>query len=490
MSDDQPTPTPPPVFFVARDRARRIGWALEKILQERRLAWRGDEVGMSSVADDADVRLSELAEEARTSVEDVVAGRIRDRERGFLEIPFAVAMAAVASRIEDAAEVEGRRRHTKRGDPEQERVQVEHALTSALARLEAFQSAYDEKTPVLGARSVDVGRILTRVSPHWEPVFDRPPSPLHTEPHALEDLLLSVRAALPDAEGPWQIERPGPTRPLTIALGCDDGIAEVVEVPAGVARAADVLTFRTATVLTMLAEESEEGEARLCGIRLALGEVTGASLDTTLSILAGPDAVLSAEAQAAIEALLSAEPHPGAAAPLPVPPARLLALHGVLQQLERELVGPLVRRLAESTAQFRAGAIPREKTRKAPIKKALEKALGTAWPGLDAGRLGELAKAVQTKRLKAKDVGFAEAAVLLAVFGRTSYPGGFRLEQAIEFAPLTEGDVAALVAEILDVEAGRRALHAAPTIDPTILTRMECGAIAALGKLGRLDQAD
>lgn len=302
--------TDTPTFFVARDRARRIGWGLERVLQERRLAWRGDEIGMSSVADDADTVLAELAEQARASVADVVEGRIRDRERGFLEIPFAVTMASVASRIEDAAQVEGVRRHSKGGDPNEERRLVEHALTASLERLEAFQSAYDEKTPVLGARSVDVGRVLARVSPDWDPVVDRPPSPLHTEPHALEDLLVAVRGALPHVEGPWRVERPGPTRPLTITLGCLDGVPDAIESPPGVARAADVLTFRTATTVTTLAEAAEDEDARLCGIRLALGEVTGASVETTLAILAGPDAHLNPDAQAAVEALLAAEPHP------------------------------------------------------------------------------------------------------------------------------------------------------------------------------------
>ncbi len=172
-----------------------------------------------------------------------------------------------------------------------------------------------------------------------------------------------------------------------------------------------------------------------------------------------------------------------------MPPGRLLALHGVLQVLERQLVPPLVAALGSSTAKFRAGGIPREKTRKAPVKQALTRALETAWPGLDTTRLGDLGKAVQTGRLKEKDVGLLPAALLLAVFGRTSAPGGFRLERAIDLAPLSDSDVAALVAEVLDVAAGRQALHAAPTIDATTLTRMECGAIAALGKLGRLPGA-
>ena len=58
----------PPEHFVARDRARRIAWRLERILQERRLAWRGAEVGMATVAEEADAALAEVAQDARRSV--------------------------------------------------------------------------------------------------------------------------------------------------------------------------------------------------------------------------------------------------------------------------------------------------------------------------------------------------------------------------------------------------------------------------------------
>ena len=196
-----------PELFVARDRARRLGYRLEKVLQERRLAWRGAEIGMSTVSDDADQALADIAQDARRSVEQVLAGEIRDRERGFMEIPFAVALTAVAQRVEDAAALEAGRR--LRQVPEARgRKGVVDALAAALARLEAFQAAYDAKTPLPEARTLDLAHLLTHLAPPGERPYDRPPPPLVTDAHGLEDLLLAARAALGDDDVPLAGDAP------------------------------------------------------------------------------------------------------------------------------------------------------------------------------------------------------------------------------------------------------------------------------------------
>ena len=56
----------------------------------RVLAWKGASVGMSVVRDDADAAFAEVLTDLETSAADVIAGRARDRERGYLDVPFAL----------------------------------------------------------------------------------------------------------------------------------------------------------------------------------------------------------------------------------------------------------------------------------------------------------------------------------------------------------------------------------------------------------------
>ncbi|MFV1958829.1 MAG: hypothetical protein ACC662_05380 [Planctomycetota bacterium] len=153
-----------PTFFVARDRARRLGWRLGQVLQERRLAWRGAAVGMVSVEDTADATLGRIASDARASIEDVLAGRLRDRERGHLEIPFVVALTTVATLIEGASALEARRRGGRAPESEARR-RILEAIQAARARLEAFQAAYDEKQGLGEPQATDVAHLLTRLAP-------------------------------------------------------------------------------------------------------------------------------------------------------------------------------------------------------------------------------------------------------------------------------------------------------------------------------------
>ena len=92
-----------PEQFVARDKARGLAWRLERLLQERRLAWRGESLGMSALVDDAPESLAALASEAEVAAEGIVAGRLRDRERGYMEVPCATALEGVATRLRVAA---------------------------------------------------------------------------------------------------------------------------------------------------------------------------------------------------------------------------------------------------------------------------------------------------------------------------------------------------------------------------------------------------
>ena len=467
-----------PELFVARDRARRLGYRLEKVLQERRLAWRGAEIGMSTVADDADQALADIAQDARRSIEQVLAGEIRDRERGFMEIPFAVAMTNVAERVESAASLEAGRRLRQVAEKEGQK-RVLAALTASLRRLEAFQAAYDAKTPLPEARSVDLAHLLTELAPPGERPYDQPPPPFTTDAHGLEDLLLATRAALPDeASAPWRIRQADADQPLTLSLGCTDGVA--TEPPPAVDRAARVLAFRHPVVAEAIA--AAEGE-RPCGLRLGLGDVAGHSLESTVEALAGAAAQLSPEAEQAIRILTAA---PALEDGAPLPPERLVAIHGVLQVLDRTLREQLGPRLLTGTVRMGALELPREKTRKAGLRPALLADLEQEFEDLPAARLGTLSSDLGKSRWSAARLDAMDAAVLLAALGRDVARGAARLERVIDLGPLTDDDVTALAQSLLDVATVRRDLEAGREVLPEALTRLECGAIAALGRLGRL----
>lgn len=464
-------------FFVARDRARRLGYRLEKVLQERRLAWRGAEIGMSTVSDDADQALADIAQDARRSIEQVLAGEIRDRERGFMEIPFAVALTSVAERVEAAAAVEAGRRLRQVAEAEG-RKRVLEALTGALRRLEAFQGAYDAKTPVPEARSVDLAHLLTQLAPSGQRPYDRPPPPLVTDGHGLADVLLATRAALGDETSPWRVLPPAADHPLTLALGCETG--EPGPVPHAVDRAARVLAFRHPVEVEAL---TQDGGDRPCGIVLRLGDAEGQNLEATLAAVTGGEARLTPEAERAVRALTAAPP---AEDGVGLPPERLVALHGVLQVLDQELRQQIAPRVHTPTVRMAALELPREKTRKAAVKPALLADLEAEFEGLAASRLKSISSDLGKSRWNPSSLDAMDAAVLLAAFGRDVAYGSLRLERHLDLAPLTSEDLAALVQSLVDVALVRRDLEAGRDVTPEALTRLECGAIAALGRLGRL----
>ena len=93
-------------FYVARDRARRFAFHLAQAAQERRLAYRGDAVGMTSLRNEALGLLENVDKDVATSVDDVLAGRVRDRERGYLDVPFTVMAEGVGQRVRLALALE------------------------------------------------------------------------------------------------------------------------------------------------------------------------------------------------------------------------------------------------------------------------------------------------------------------------------------------------------------------------------------------------
>src|SRR5207248_2687034 len=130
-------------FFVAKERARRVAFRLREIAKERRLAYAGARAGMTSFAD-ATAALEAVGSDIRATIDDVLAGRLRDRERGETEVPLVVAFEGVLERVARAGEAESGRR-VARGSTALAEARVLALLESACARLDAFSAVYDEK---------------------------------------------------------------------------------------------------------------------------------------------------------------------------------------------------------------------------------------------------------------------------------------------------------------------------------------------------------
>ncbi len=465
-----------PTFFVARDRARRLGWNLERVLQERRLAWRGADIGMASLTDDADRVLSEIAADARESIDAVLEGRVRDRERGYMEIPFVVALTTVATRAEQAARLETERRLARKGTKALERRIADH-LTAALRRLEAFQATYDEKRPLGAAHPTDVARVLTLVALGEGRPWDEAPPTLETDAAGLEDLLLAVAASLDETEGPWQVRAGADGRTLELARGRGRPDTDR-ELPPPIERAARVLGYLHP--VTVLAHG--EADAPPTGYTIRFEDPTGSDLRTTVTALAGAEATLSPAAETAARALAAAPDLPEIGPP---PPARLVALLGLLRVLDREL-GEVVEPRVETAATRRAATeLPRASTRKAPLKPRLLDAFAQTFPELALGRASELLAGLLPGK-KLPRLGMTELAILLAFFGRTWSAAGARGEVLIERGGLDDEGVADLVRDLATLVPLRQKLEGGHEVEAEEITRLECATIAALGRLGRM----
>ena len=156
------TEAPAPELFVARDRARRFARYIREALQERRLYYRGAEVGMASLVDEAGEALEAVLEDLKQTIADILATRIRDRERGYMEMPLVVMAEGLLDRVDLARRMD--RAREQGGVPRREAgVAVIALLDDALQRIEAYCGAYDEKRPLGLTRSTDLAHALETV---------------------------------------------------------------------------------------------------------------------------------------------------------------------------------------------------------------------------------------------------------------------------------------------------------------------------------------
>src|SRR5262245_1108018 len=122
-------------FFVAKDRAKRFAFRLREVARERATAYAGDRVGMTSFAE-AGPALAQVVADLDATVDGVLAGSLRDRERGETEVPLVAALEGVRERVARAAAAEARRLASRR-DAAWGEERVVRLLRDACARLDA-----------------------------------------------------------------------------------------------------------------------------------------------------------------------------------------------------------------------------------------------------------------------------------------------------------------------------------------------------------------
>ncbi len=513
----------PPENYVARDRARRFAFLLAQAAQERRLAYQGERIGMTSLKNEALVLLATLVKEAEASVADVLAFRLRDRERGYMDIPFVVLTEGLLERARLALRLE--RGLAARSITEAAaQPAVLDLLDDSLRRIDGFCATYDEKRPLPAPRTVDLARLLTRVerdavlertlrpAPTPLSAYDGPPPELLSAADALDDLLRAARAALPLDPGPWRVQRGRGGEPLRLSLGALGAEADELPPPPRLERAVRVLQHLHPVSVSLRGRAAPAGPAPTGPAlpRRTWGAGPGAPADTPpppppaptptwlerrlpdpaaggteLSSLsgAGHEARLSPAAEKAVRALLAAPAMPEQGAP---PPQRTIALLGLLRAFDGELVRVLPPRLAQRDLWAAARELPREDSRKAQVRHDVRASLEAAFPGLPLSRLEDLVSDVASGKAGRKRATTLDAALLLALFARPYVVGGFKAVPALGVAPWAEADVGAAVAELLEVFAVRKALDAGQAVEAAAMGRMERALVALLGRLGRL----
>ncbi len=501
---ERPPPQPPPPErpedFVAKDRAKRFVFRLEAIAKERTAFYAGERIGMTSFAEAVPVLIA-IEEDLRATIDAVLAGRLRDRERGPTEIPFVVAAEGVLERLERARRLEERRR-ASRVPAEWAQRRILGLLADAVRRLDAFARVYEDERILPIPEPTDVTHALLRVEE--DAAVDRLPT-APTEPHGLrtrpsdraapqlmtcvdplEDLLRAARAEVPGLPPPWRVVRTSPTSPLVLSLGAggpDD--ASEAAAPTGPLLGRDpreARTDRAAAVLSFATQarvaRTRDGEGRTTGVHVTLADATAAAVGERVPT----EAPLAPAVDAAVRAYVVA----AAQEPDPMAPARLLAVMGVWKAVERELARVLAPALERSEARVTAAAVPRESSRKAPVRREVIAALEAAIPGFPGHRVTEVIDGLSEGR-PGRDVARPpDAAVVLAILGRRwPVARGFG-DRALPLGSWTDEDVLGAVRDVVDLAAFRQTLDRGRDPGPDGAQRFETAAFGLLRRLARI----
>ena len=326
------------------------------------------------------------------------------------------------------------------------------------------------------------------------PVFDRLPPDTVSEPHALADVLHAVRGVLAQAPGPWHVERNETDCTIELTLGLSEG--DPVETPDRLQRAVEVLRFRHPIEVACFGEaapaagllSSDVTEDSVHGIRIALPDPAARNAAATeevvdWSALAGETGTLSPEAEKAVNALAMAPTVQGTTCP----PERAIAWMGLFRILDAYLKELVAGRCGSHPVQSAARRLPRQDTRKAPLKKAVLQTLTSQFQGFPGHRVNAVADLLAHGKSDPRLGKPTDALVVIALVGRSWSAAGVDMPPALVLAPLNEIERNALIAELGEVAKARKSLEAGNALDGPHATRMERALVAALGRLGRVE---
>ena len=506
--EERPPPQPPPEerpeFFVTKDRAKRLAFRLVGIAKERGLFYAGERVGMTSFAESVPALL-EVEADLETTIDAVLRGRLRDRERGETEIPLVVVLESVRERVVRARLLEERRR-ANRIDVAWAQKKLLGLLADASRRLDAFVRLYDDRRFVPLPAPVDLTHVLLRVED--DAVVDRLPSAA-TEPpglksrpvdrmaptltscaDALEDLLRAARAEIPLATPPWRLERASPTAPIELAIGATrtlrataNAVGTMDERPTSFApdpgeertdRARAVLRF--AHDVTVERVRDDEGSTR--GLHVTLADRVAEAVGERVR----PDVALAPAIDGAVRAYLSA----AARSPDASAPTRLIGAMGVFRAIDAELARVIGKALSEPGARLAAQRVPRESSRKAPVRREVIAALEAAVPGFPGHRVGDVLETIAAGKPGRDTTKPPDVAVVLAFLGRRwAKAAGFG-ERVLPLGVLTDEDITSMVGDVVELAAIRGALDQGRDPGPAWDARFEAAAFRLLGRFALL----
>jgi hypothetical protein len=280
---------------------------------------------------------------------------------------------------------------------------------------------------------------------------------------------------------------------LTLRLGTAAEGDTDLPLPARLATALEVLAFRAPLTVRLVGSAAPDGAGLLSAagprqdtvraveLVLTLPAASDGGLD--LVACAGEGATLHAKAQGAFEALQRAPVLGPDGTP---PPARLVAWMGLFTALDGELKRVVMTRAKSNGVRVVAGRLPRESTRKAPLKALVTDALTRAFEGLVAERVDGIASELAAGKLASSRATAADAAIVLALVGRTWEAGGAHLPRTLVVDPLEDREVHALVHDLLTISAARQDLERGATLDRPTAQALERALLGALGRLGRV----
>jgi hypothetical protein len=369
-----------------------------------------------------------------------------------------------------------------------------------------FARAEDERILPI-PESTDVTHVLLRVEE--DAAVDRLPS-APTEPHGLrtrpadraapqlmtcvdplEDLLRAARAELPALPPPWRVVRTSPTSPLVLSLGVggpDDAAPAETATPTGALlgpdprEAREARTDRAAAVLSFATRarvaRTRDAEGRTTGVHVTLADATASAVGERVQT----DVPLNPLVDAAVRAYVVAV----AKEPDLMAPTRLLAVMGVWKAVEFELGGCSGPRSSGSEARVTAAAVPRESSRKAPVRREVIAALEAAIPGFPGHRVTEIVDGLSEGKPGKDAARPPDAAVVLAILGRRwPVARGFG-DRALPLGSWTDEDVLGAVRDVIDLAAFRQALDRGRDPGPDGAGRFETAAFGLLRRLARI----